>query len=232
MGRERNVPLSQRTGRGRHFNDDDVCKFFLAGLCPYVLFSNTKSDLGDHPNREEDNEDLKAAYDALPEAEKSRYTYDRDLMAFLEDLVSGCDRKVERNRVRVDAENADAGIDNAKVQQLVEIDKQIREKTAESEKVAEEGEVDEAQQLLTQVEALRREKAMIEKSATSKSAKRNVVCEVSGNIMSSSDNEERIRCHFEGKQYLGWKACREKLEDLRKKLSVPSASGGNSAAHR
>lgn len=38
---------------------------------------------------------------------------------------------------------------------------------------------------------------------------------VSGNILSSAENEERIRCHFQGKQYLGWKAVRDKLKHLK-----------------
>ena len=58
--------------------------------------------------------------------------------------------QVDRNKARVEAENADVGLDD-KVQALVKIDTQIREMTAKSEKVAEEGEVEEAQQLLTQV---------------------------------------------------------------------------------
>lgn len=40
---------------------------------------------------------------------------------------------------------------------------------------------------------------------------------VSGNILSSAENEERIRCHFQGKQYLGWKAVRDKLKVLKER---------------
>ena len=41
-----------------------------------------------------------------------------------------------------------------------------------------------------------------------------VVCEVSGNFMSARDAEERIAAHYAGKQYVGWKAVREKLKEL------------------
>jgi len=44
-----------------------------------------------------------------------------------------------------------------------------------------------------------------------------VVCEVSGNFMSSRDADERIAAHYAGKQYIGWKIVREKLNELRKK---------------
>lgn len=46
MGKERNIPLDQRKGTDLRFNDPEVCKYALAGLCPYGLFKNTKSDLG------------------------------------------------------------------------------------------------------------------------------------------------------------------------------------------
>lgn len=46
MGKERNVPLGQRSNRRIRFDDPDVCKYALAGLCPNGLFKNTRSDLG------------------------------------------------------------------------------------------------------------------------------------------------------------------------------------------
>ena len=41
----------------------DVCKYYLLGLCPYQLFSNTKSDLGEHPRGEEDLDEMKDMYE-------------------------------------------------------------------------------------------------------------------------------------------------------------------------
>ena len=48
-----------------------------------------------------------------------------------------------------------------------------------------------------------------------------IVCEVSGNFMNSTDNGERLRCHFEGKQYQGWKLIRDKLKELKKQNPPP-----------
>ena len=41
------MPLDKRTGRGLKFSDREICKYALEGLCPYGLFRNTKSDLGE-----------------------------------------------------------------------------------------------------------------------------------------------------------------------------------------
>jgi hypothetical protein len=57
------------------------------------------------------------------------------------------------------------------------------------------------------------------KEATGK--KHMIVCEVSGNFMNSTDNGDRLRCHFEGKQYQGWKQIREKLAQLQKQQPPP-----------
>ena len=42
------MPLNERSGKRLRFSDREVCKYELAGLCPYGLFRNTKSDLGAH----------------------------------------------------------------------------------------------------------------------------------------------------------------------------------------
>ena len=49
MGKERNLPPEERTGKGISYKDAAICKYSLAGLCPYGLFKNTKSDLGKYP---------------------------------------------------------------------------------------------------------------------------------------------------------------------------------------
>jgi RNA-binding protein Luc7-like 2 len=46
MGKDRNVVPSQRTNTKMRYDDPTICKYALAGLCPYGLFRNTRSDLG------------------------------------------------------------------------------------------------------------------------------------------------------------------------------------------
>ncbi|KAL3826474.1 hypothetical protein ACHAXA_004311 [Cyclostephanos tholiformis] len=54
-----------------------------------------------------------------------------------------------------------------------------------------------------------------------------VVCEVSGNFMSSRDADERIAAHYAGKQYVGWKLVRDKLKELQKRgFPLPGGGGG------
>jgi hypothetical protein len=46
MGKDRDMPLSQKARKNDNFDDPDVCKYFLIAFCPHELFPNTKADLG------------------------------------------------------------------------------------------------------------------------------------------------------------------------------------------
>lgn len=91
------------------------------------------------------------------------------------------------------------------------------------------GHVEEAMSLVNQAEALKRELTHIETRAVqvareAASRKHMMVCDVSGNFMNSTDNGERLRSHFDGKQYMGWKMIRDKLAEL-KAQDPPPPSG-------
>lgn len=45
------------------------------------------------------------------------------------------------------------------------------------------------------------------------------VCEICGVFINSTDNEARMADHYNGKQYLGWKAVRDKLKELEDKYA-------------
>jgi RNA-binding protein Luc7-like 2 len=47
MGKERNKPLAEREDKPLRYYDREVCKYNLCGLCPNMLFTNTKSYLGE-----------------------------------------------------------------------------------------------------------------------------------------------------------------------------------------
>ena len=90
-------------------------------------------------------------HQALPEAEREKYGYERDLLHFLEELVAGVDRKVDRNRERCNMENADSGIPPETLQRLLALEVGIKERTDESAILAEEGDIDEAHTKLEEV---------------------------------------------------------------------------------
>jgi RNA-binding protein Luc7-like 2 len=133
MGKTRNANKEEQ-GKKMAFNDPDVCQYALAGLCPYTLFSNTKSDLGAflripsiaahqvistlsyilffagtcgwivHDNHIEYPR-LKEEYDAISDRDKESLGYGRKLYRLLFELVQEMDKKIARSQERVEKEN-------------------------------------------------------------------------------------------------------------------------------
>jgi len=218
MGKARNVNLGEEV-KARHFSDPDVCKFHLCGLCPYEMFKNTRSDLGGHPEDEEDDDKCKEEYDKLSDSEKRRYGYEKNLLEFLRRLVRQCDQRIESQKAR----QLDTTVSQEEVERIAALERQMADLTAKSEALAEEGEIDEAQKLIEEVERLKIQKEAIANAPMRE--KRMIVCDISGNLMSSTDNDERIDAHFQGKLYIGWKAVRDKVAEIeereRRRLAPP-----------
>ncbi len=126
MGRARDVPEELKSSvKEISFHDREVCKYFLCGICPYLLFNATKSDLGRCPKKICDNSDaleLRQKYARVPQNEKDLDGYEYELMKHLEDLVHSCDLRIERNKRRSEKETA---ISEENLQKIAAIEKQI-----------------------------------------------------------------------------------------------------------
>lgn len=50
MGKTRNLSENQKDKVQKiHFNNEKVCKYYVCGLCPFISFHGTKSDIGKCP---------------------------------------------------------------------------------------------------------------------------------------------------------------------------------------
>lgn len=202
MGAERDVEESQKTGKEVTFSDDHVCKYFICGIHLYDLFRNTKSDLG--PYTKQAVEVCKEQWQALSQEEKDGYGYEWDLFRKLEGLVQECERKVVRGRARVaeeDRANALDGTEDDKDLERTVMMAKIEELNTEAEAAGDEGDVekamglmDQAKALKTQVDGLEEEKKKAEgRTASGGVVKKLILCEVTGNFLSSTDSDERVR---------------------------------------
>merc|ERR1711907_604799 len=106
FGPDRDIPSFRIAKPHKKFYDKDVCKFFIAGLCPYQeLFKNTKSDLGPCQYNVHDAA-LKEEFNNLDDDQKRKFGYERELLCKLQYLVRDMDRKIARNKQRAEEENA------------------------------------------------------------------------------------------------------------------------------
>ncbi|KAG8461657.1 hypothetical protein KFE25_001275 [Diacronema lutheri] len=232
MGEDRDVPPDQRDSvKRRELGDDDVDRFYLCGCSPYVVLAQTKSEsmLPRVDALLVQDERLKAEWDALPQGEKDRYGFEHETLNFLQDMVDEMDRRIAATKARLDASNEPAEPDMTPevAQQVQALKDQILELQVKAELAGEQGEVEASVALSAQADALGARKAELQEAAevrrAQSAARRQVVCAVSGLIYAANDSDARIAELQSGRQYRGWKAMRERLQQLRAQAPRPGA---------
>ena len=206
MGKQRDVPLDERdAAKEANFADASVDRFFLCGCSPYELLKGTKSETMPQLERDgflrERSEGMKLRWEALPQAEKDAYGFERELRDFLEVLVDEQDRRVAKAKERYETEAvAPPELPEGTRKELDGLREQIKDLQAESEALGEQGDVDASMAAFNKAQALALQMQEVEKKAVPVAAKRQFVDEVSGLVYSSTDNESRIQDLQNGKQ--------------------------------
>uniref|UniRef100_A0A0D3FR91 LUC7 related protein n=1 Tax=Oryza barthii TaxID=65489 RepID=A0A0D3FR91_9ORYZ len=157
MGANRNGDVREVS---RKYYDRDVCRLFLAGLCPHDLFQLTKMDLGPCPKvhslqLRKDYEEVKA---------KGTENYDRELEEMIDRLIVECERKIQRALKRLADEDAKAAIaisvsEVTQTDEVLQLSKEIKEKMKEVDTYDFEGKTDDKIKTMEVVEELRSKRA-------------------------------------------------------------------------
>ncbi|CAH9077409.1 unnamed protein product [Cuscuta europaea] len=162
MGANRNGDVSEVD---RKYFDRDVCRLFLAGLCPHDLFQLTKMDMGPCPKLH--SLELRKEYEDAKS--KGLDNYDRDLEDVIDRLIIECDRKIERAIKRLAEEDAKAAVaisvsEVTQTEEVNELSKLIKQKLKEADQYDLEGKTDMKIHALEEIEELRTKRA--DKQAT------------------------------------------------------------------
>ncbi|XP_044500555.1 U1 snRNP-associated protein usp106-like [Mangifera indica] len=157
MGANRNGDVQEVN---RTYYDRDVCRLFLAGLCPHELFQLTKMDMGPCPKVH--SLQLRKEYEAAKA--KGTDNYDRELEDAIDRLIVECDRKIVRALKRLEDDDAKAAIaisvsEVTQTPEVLELSKQIKEKLKEADQFDFEGKTDLKIRALEVVEELRTTRA-------------------------------------------------------------------------
>ncbi|ONM11478.1 LUC7 related protein [Zea mays] len=151
MGANRNGDVEEVS---RNYYDRDVCRLFLAGLCPHDLFQLTKMDLG--PCSKIHSLQLRKDYEEAKA--KGTENFDRELEDMIERLIVECDRKIQRALKRLADDDAKAAI-AISVSEVTLLSKQIKEKMVEVDAFDFEGRTDDKIKAQEVVEELRTKRA-------------------------------------------------------------------------
>ncbi|CAD5166009.1 unnamed protein product [Musa acuminata subsp. malaccensis] len=157
MGANRNGDVREVSHK---YYDRDVCRLFLAGLCPHDLFQLTKMDMGPCPKIH--SLQLRKEYEEAKV--KGDHNFHRELEDMIERLIVECERKIQRALKRLEDEDATAAvaISVSKVTQtpeVMELSKQIKEKLKEADVFDFEGKTDSKIRVLELVEDLKGQRA-------------------------------------------------------------------------
>jgi hypothetical protein len=225
MGGDRDLLPDQKTDRQLHFSDDKVCKFYICGLCPHELFTNTRSDLGPCPNLHDD--DVKEAYDKCED--KWKYPYEKDFMARMQKMVSDLDRRIDKGHQRLSLQDHENPVTPEKMERIDAISEQVELNLRQMEELGAMGRLQEVQALEIQNQRLMADQEVLKKGSAGASGamqeKRLKVCEVCGAFLVVGDTEDRIKAHNDGKQHQGYYAIRTILEQKKKLMAEEGRRG-------
>jgi len=219
MGTGRNQPDS----KSKAFENAGVCRTFLLGCCPHDILTGTRADIGEC--KKTHDLALKADFEMTPNNES--YFYDFDAFDHLNAFIVDTDRRIESSKVRLAEQQAEVSADvKAKQNAVHDLNEEIGKLLVKAEEAGCAGNVDEAKQLMEEVEATKekkREAEEIYRNAMPPSTYQQQklrVCEICSAYLGLHDNDCRLADHFGGKLHAGFITLREKHEKL--KTSVES----------
>jgi len=242
MGKDRNGDLDRR--KVLKLGDKGVCPYFLRGLCPYLELEHTKASHEVGVCSDQHPRDLKEEFDRLPDRQKEYYSSFRGWQRVLERIVADCDRRIDRSQMRLienqkKDDNAGFGIEIGDVSpEVKELAEKIQSVLREAGKKGEEGDVDESLRLFSEAEELQRQLEELKKqpriSAVSAQYAKNTLqelkaCEVCGALLNCHDSAVRLADHYSGKMHRGFKAIREKVEELRIATAAAAVKASSSS---
>ncbi|XP_038639354.1 putative RNA-binding protein Luc7-like 2 isoform X4 [Scyliorhinus canicula] len=162
--------------------------------------------------------------------------FEMDAMDHLQSFITDCDRRTEiaKKRLAETQEEISAEV-AAKAERVHELNEEIGKLLAKAEQLGAEGNVEESQKVMEEVEKARAKKREAEGDtiaspsssafwevyrnsmpASSFQQQKLRVCEVCSAYLGLHDNDRRLADHFGGKLHLGFIEIREKLEELQK----------------
>eukprot|EP00064_Thunnus_orientalis_P001356 superscaffoldBa00000091_g1359 len=181
------------------FTDERVCKSHLLNCCPHDILSGTRMDLGECTKIH----DLALRADYEIASKERDLFFELDAVDHLESFIADCDRRTElaKKRLAETQEEISAEV-AAKAEKVHELNEEIGKLLAKAEQLGAEGNVDEAQKVLQEVEKVRTRKKDAEEEyrnsmpASSFQQQKLRVCEVCSAYLGLHDNDRRLADHF------------------------------------
>ncbi|CAI7988996.1 Luc7-like protein 3 [Geodia barretti] len=234
MGRCRNV-IPGKEVQEMNWDDSEVCKNYLCGFCPCDLFTNTRADIGTCDKIHD--EKLRQKYQESGRVMKTGYEV--QFLSELDKLVRSLDRRVAHGKERLHKsaeakQKQMAGFhEEGGSEKLRQMNLEINSRVMKLEELGRCGEVEGAQVLLKEVEALEKDREKERAGLMRDSSKtlagfevdandfheKMELCDVCGSFLVIGDSQSRVDAHLLGKQHLGYARIRAAISELKTKLN-------------
>ncbi|XP_063796460.1 putative RNA-binding protein Luc7-like 2 isoform X2 [Pseudophryne corroboree] len=212
-------PSRDTTRQRIKFSDERVCKSHLLNCCPHDILLGTRMDLGECLKIH----DLALRADYEIASKQQDFFFELDAMDHLQSFIADCDRRTDIAKKRLaDTQEEISAEVAAKAERVHELNEEIGKLLAKAEQLGAEGNVEESQKVMDEVENTRTQKREAEDiyrnsmPASSFQQQKLRVCEVCSAYLGLHDNDRRLADHFGGKLHLGFIEIREKLDELKR----------------
>lgn len=229
MGPNRNRISGKETDA--HWDDDNVCPWFLISFCPHDLFKNTKEDLGSCNKLH--SPVLAEEFEAQPEKVKNRKK--SKYLRFLESLVAKGDSRIQRAKDRLQLQLPSNYAEAKQRKQIQELETEVNLLEKQVESLGEAGKVQEAQAALRKQEVLKNQLTHLREQKISRNdenSKPLVVCEVCGGFIVSESGTKRLIAHENGRMHQGYLKIRTTVTELKEELKDFHLDSFDSRSHR
>lgn len=192
------------------YNDPRICKYSLAGCCPYSLLQKTRLARS------------LCQYEICPAPQSLREAYQRDptrpydqmLYNVLDGILSQADRWIQQSKSRQFSKVSDF----QQSPQLKEMTKKIKNLLEEARRCGMDGDVERARALLSSAEIVKEQMAQKEqelKEADPEQDSKVTVCEVCTAVIRQCDMDGRMEEHRQGRQHVAYLKMRDVFETLK-----------------
>eukprot|EP00116_Pleurobrachia_bachei_P008180 sb/3468442/ len=233
MGKDRDMTDTEREKGALHWSDSNVCKYYLVKFCPHDLFTNTRADLGTCKYPIHDQK-IREVYRT-----SQRYKtmgYEAMMLRFLEGIVEDMEKKIRKQHERLEHDERymkqeQDKMDEGRMQKLEDLDKKIDMLLEKMSQAGAEGNVDQAQHMMKDVDFFRQEREKLKNAKVEEPqrkvflVKQNVpfinemkhmeVCTTCGAFLVVNDTQTRVDAHLAGKQHVGYTLIRETIKEIK-----------------
>ncbi|CAD8164492.1 unnamed protein product [Paramecium octaurelia] len=221
FGKERNVVASKRKNDAHYWNED-VCKNILVSKCFNDLWKHTKYDHEGECSKRHDQFFINEFNcDRSIKKQQREKKYIEEAIAYIQDKLKEVDKILTKHEEQVEQSSKLQVADRPKEIQdrLDNMERQINLLTDQSEKMGEQGKIEESERLIMEADNLKkaREDVLLAYEGTNNPFKTYKICEVCGARQSLYETENKVKTHLDGRIHQGFSTIRVELQKLQQR---------------